>query len=83
MTPPPGNSETKQSKTMKLCTVIVYYIVGINKELKFLNFRYSIVCIHCSIVCSTTKGVTKWSNFQVFGRKMKFTWLIALSTRIP
>ena len=40
---PPANSETKEARKMKLCTVIAYYITSITKELKFLNS-------HCSIV---------------------------------
>ena len=41
--PPPANSETKEARTMKVCTLIVYYIIIITKQLKFLKF-------HCSIV---------------------------------
>ena len=34
---PPANSKVKEARTMKLCTVIVYYTVSIIKQLKFLN----------------------------------------------
>ena len=40
----PATSKTKQARTMKLCTVIVSYIVSINKQLKFLKSYCSIVC---------------------------------------
>ena len=42
--------------SMKLCTVIVYDILSITKQLKFLNSHCSSVCIHCSIVCLITKN---------------------------
>ena len=35
--PPPAISETKEARTIKLCTVIAYYIASIAKQLKFLN----------------------------------------------
>ena len=59
-----ASSETKEARTVRLCTNIAYYIVSVTKQLKFLDSH--------STVCS-----------QVLYRKMKFTWLIALSTRIP
>ena len=48
---PPANSETKEVRTMKLWTVIAYYITSITKQLKFLNSHCSIVCSYCSVVC--------------------------------
>ena len=58
------NSKTKEARTMKLCTVMVYYIVSITKQLKVLNSHYSIVCSHCSIVCLITKNGLK--NGRIF-----------------
>ena len=49
--PPPANSETKAARTMKVCTVIAYYITSMTKQLKFLNFNCSIVGSYCSAVC--------------------------------
>ena len=46
----PANSETKEARTMKLCTVIAYYITSITKQLKFLNSHCSVVCSYCSVV---------------------------------
>ena len=46
----PANSKTKETRTIKLCTFIAYYITSITKELKFLNSHYSIVCSYCSLV---------------------------------
>ena len=54
-TPSPANSETKEAKTMKLCTIIAYYIASITKQLKFLNFNCSIVCSYCSFLILITK----------------------------
>ena len=34
---PPANSKTKETRTMKLCTVIVYHIVRIIRQLTFLK----------------------------------------------
>ena len=48
---PPTNSETKEVRTMKLCTVIAYYIASITKRLRVLNSQFSIVCSYCSVVC--------------------------------
>ena len=39
----PANSITKEGRTMKFCTVIVYYIVSITQQLNFLNSHFSIV----------------------------------------
>ena len=61
---PPANSKVKEARTMKLCTVIVYYIVSIIKQLKFLNSHYSIVCSHCSIICLVIKNGSK--NGRIF-----------------
>ena len=36
--PPPANSETKEARAMKLCTLIVFYKASITKQLKFINF---------------------------------------------
>ena len=60
----PVNSETKEARTMKLCTVIAYYITSITKELKFLNFHCSIVCSYCSVVCLIAKSELK--SAQIF-----------------
>ena len=51
----PANSETKEARTIKLCTVIAYYIASIAKQLKFLNSRCSIVCSYSSVVCLIAK----------------------------
>ena len=63
---PPANSETKEATTMKLCTVIAYYITSITKELKFLNSHCSIVCSHGSVavVCLIAKNGPK--NDRIF-----------------
>ena len=45
--PPPAYSEINEARTMKLCTVIAYYITSITKQLKFLN---SIVLLLVAIV---------------------------------
>ena len=75
--------QKRKRRTMKLCTVIAYYIVKITKQLKFLNSHYSIVCSHCFIVCLITKNELKGTRmFKFLPGRMKFTWLIALSTRI-
>ena len=52
---PPTNSEAKEARTMKLCTVIAYYITSITKQLKFLNSYCSAVCSYCSAVCLIAK----------------------------
>ena len=49
---PPANSETR---TIKLCTVIAYYITSMTKQLKFLNSHCSIACSYCSVVCLIAK----------------------------
>ena len=46
----PANSVTNEARTIKLCTVIAYYITSIIKQLKVLNFHCSIVCSYCSVV---------------------------------
>ena len=61
---PPANSETKEARTMKLCTLIAYYITSITKQLKFLNSHCSIVCSYCSFVCLITKSEPK--SDQIF-----------------
>ena len=61
---PPANSETKDARTMKLCTVIVNYKTSITKQLKFLNFHFSIVCSYCSVLCLMAKSKPK--NDQIF-----------------
>ena len=60
----PVNSETKETRTMKLRTVIAYYITGITKQLKFLNFHCTIVCSYCSVVCLIAKSELK--SAQIF-----------------
>ena len=64
LTPPPANSETKEARTMKLCTIIAYYITSITKQLKFLNCHCSIVCSYCSFVFLITKSELK--SDQIF-----------------
>ena len=59
MTPPPANSETKEARTIKLCTVIAYHITSITKELKFLNSHCSIACSYCSVACLIAKSELK------------------------
>ena len=56
---PPANSETKEARTMKLCTVIAYYKTSITKQLKFLNSHCSIVCGYCSVLCLLAKSKLK------------------------
>ena len=55
----PANSEIKEARTMKLCTVIAYYKTSITKQLKFLNSHCSIVCGHCSVFCLMAKSKLK------------------------
>ena len=63
ISPPPANSETEEARTVKLFTVIAYYITSITKELKFLNSHCSIVCSYCSDVCL----IAKWAkNDRIF-----------------
>ena len=63
-TTPPANSETKEARTMKLCTVIAYYITSITKQLTLLNSHCSIVCIYGSVVCLIAKNELK--NDRIF-----------------
>ena len=58
-----ANSETKEAKTMKLCTVIGYYKVSITKQLKLLNSHCSIVCGYCSFLCLMAKSKLKMIKF--------------------
>ena len=62
--PPPLTSETKEARTVKLCTAITYYITSITKQLKFLNSHCSIVCIYCSVVCLIAKNGQKMIEFS-------------------
>ena len=64
--PPPAYSETKAAGTIKLCTVIAYYITSITKQLKFLNFHRSIVCSYCPVVCLITKSELKSDQIFMF-----------------
>ena len=64
LTPPPANSETKEARTMKLCTIIAYYITSITKQLKFLNSHRSIVCSYCSVGCLIAKNGQKMIEFS-------------------
>ena len=69
---------------MALCTVIADYITSMTKELKFLSSDCSIVCSYCSVVCLITKNGLKTDRiFKFFETETKFTWLMAVSTRIP
>ena len=61
---PRANSETKEARTMKLCTVIAYYNTSITKQLKFLNFYCSIVCGYCSVLCLMAKSKLKMIKFS-------------------
>ena len=49
---------------MKLCTVIVYYITSITKQLKFLNVDCPTVCSYCSVVCLIVKNDLKMIEFS-------------------
>ena len=42
---PPANSEPRETKSMRLCTVMAYYITSIAKQLKFVNSHCSIVSV--------------------------------------
>ena len=64
--PPPANSETKEARTMKLCTVIAYYETSITKQLKFLNSHCSIVCSYCSVLCLMAKSKLKMIKYLSF-----------------
>ena len=57
-------AETKEARTMKLCTAIAYHMTNITKQLKSLNFHCSIVCSHCSIVCLIAKSELKMIKFS-------------------
>ena len=70
---PPANSETKEAKTMKLCTVIAYYTTSITKQLNFLNSHCSIVCSNCSVVSLVAKNKLKMIEFSSSLKKAKFT----------
>ena len=61
---PPANSETKEARTMKLSTVIAYYITSMFKLLKFLNSYWSIVYSYCSVVCLIAKNELKMIEFS-------------------
>ena len=63
---PPANSETKEARTIKLCTVIAYYITSITKQLKFLNSHCSIVYGYCFIVCLIAKSELKSDHIFKF-----------------
>ena len=79
---PPANSETKEARTMKLCTVIAYYKTSITTQLKFFNAHCSIVCDNCSVLCLMAKS--KLKNDQIFNSfKLNEIQLIDLLTRIP
>ena len=54
-----GLSKPKEAGTMKLCTVIAFYITSITKQLKFLNSHCSIVYSYCPVVCSVAKNELK------------------------
>ena len=56
---PPANSKTKEARTMKLSTVIAYYIPSTTNQLKFQNSCCSIVCSYCSVVCLIAKSELK------------------------
>ena len=56
---PLANSETKEARTMKLCTDITYYKTSITKQLKI-----PIVCGYCSVLC--LMGKSKLKNDQIF-----------------
>ena len=60
----PANSETKEARTMKFCTVKVYYINSITKQLKFINFHCSVVCSYYSVVCLIPKRELKMIKFS-------------------
>ena len=61
---PPANSATKEVRTMKLCTVIAYYITSKTKQLKFLNSHCSIVYSYDSVVCLIAKNELKMMEFS-------------------
>ena len=57
-------TETKEARTIKLCTIIAYHIASISKQLKFLNSHCSIVCSYCSVVCLVAKMSEKMIEFS-------------------
>ena len=57
------SSKNKGARTMKLCTIIAYYITSITKQLKLLNSHCSIVCSYCS-VCLMAKNGLKMIEFS-------------------
>ena len=59
------NSETKEPRTIKLCTVIAYYVTIITKKLKILNSHCSIVCSYCRVVCLIAKSDQIFKLFQI------------------
>ena len=61
---PPANSETKEARTMKLCTVIAYHITSMIKQLKCFNSHCSIICSYCSVVYLIAKKELK--NDRIF-----------------
>ena len=61
---PPTNSETKEVRTMKLCTVIASYNTSITKQLKCLNSHCSIVCGYCSVLCLMAKSKLNMIKFS-------------------
>ena len=52
-------SETKEARTMELCTVIAYYITSTTKQFKFVNSYCFVVCSYCSVVCLIVKHDVK------------------------
>ena len=61
---PPANSETKEARTMTLCTVIAYYNTSITKQLKYLNSYCSIICGYCSVLCLIAESKLKMIKFS-------------------
>ena len=51
LNPPPANSETKEARTMKLYTVIAYYITSITKQMKFLD-SYCSMFVAIILLCA-------------------------------
>ena len=67
-----ANSETKEARTMKLCTIIAYYKTSITEELKFLNSHCSVVCGYCSALCFMAKSKLKYDQiFKFSGEEWK------------
>ena len=61
---PPANSESKEDRIMKFCTIIAYYINSITTQLKFLSSHCSVVCSYYSVLCLIAKSELK--NDQIF-----------------